>query len=73
MSRQIGLIDILRSMLRSALAWEEEHGIPNESSQDKNSDSLTCKPSRINYVPDGAPPLKLIEGGKEDESVDSER
>ncbi len=70
MSLQISLIDILKSMLRSALAWEEEHGIPNEVSRDRNSDGLTCIPSRINCVPDGGPSLKLIKGGEEDEPTE---
>lgn len=67
------LVEILVDMARSALAWEAEHGVPNEDSQDRTPDSLTCTPSRLHCVPDEGPPLKLIEGGKEDELSESGR
>lgn len=65
------LAEILADMVRSALAWEEEHGEPASkdelhNNQKSPSNALTGIPHRIHCPPHGGPPLKLIKGGKDD-------
>jgi len=73
MNGQIGLIDILKAMLSSALAWEDEHGMPDECPQDTNPDILTSISAPIHWMQDGGSPLTLLQGGYEDEPTDSGR
>ena len=72
MNCQMDLINILKAMLSSALAWEDEHGMLGEVSQDRNTHDLTSISSPIHWTQDGQTPLKLIPGGNEDESTNSE-
>ena len=58
------LVDILADMVRSALAWEEEHGHPGIPEQSASGDGLTSTPFRIHCLPPAeGGPLDLTRGG----------
>ena len=60
------LVEILAVMLRSALAWEEEHGEDADAAESDDTSSLTRVPPGIHY-PKEQPHLRLMKRGKEDE------
>ncbi len=65
------LVDILGDMLRSALAWEEEHGRPQHLSEIRPQGSLKGSPTGVHWAsPDGHPPLEIIAGGHDHDHLD---
>ena len=58
------LVEILAGMVRSALAWEENHGDPTKPEEN----DLTGIRRRIHWpAPKGRPLLRLIVGGQNDD------
>ncbi|MBI4311716.1 MAG: hypothetical protein HY681_08030 [Chloroflexi bacterium] len=61
------LVKILADMLRSALAWEREHGQPENCAQTEAPNALTGIPRRIHCGRRSARRrLQVIKGGKSD-------
>mgnify|MGYP001612726748 CR=1 FL=1 len=54
------LVAIVAEMLRSALAWEQEHGIPLKVAES----ALTGMPKGIHCVVDRSRKLHVLKGGK---------
>lgn len=61
------LAGILADMIRSAVAWERDHGLPKELGGE--ADGVTGIPLRIHYfLPDGKPLKGKAEWEDEDDS-----
>ena len=64
------LTAILADMLRSALAWEEEHGRPQDDGESGKAKGLTFNPRRIYCSRHGSRMPRLMKGGSDSENVD---
>ena len=66
------LAEILADMLRSALAWEEDHGIASEIAESVPDSPLTGMTLHI-HCPQEQHGLRLIERGEEDGSNEPDK
>lgn len=58
------LVTLLAEMLRSALSWEQEHGVSPKVAEGVAERALTGMPKGVHSVPSWPWKLRIMKGGK---------
>ncbi|MFH1140220.1 MAG: hypothetical protein V1724_00795, partial [Chloroflexota bacterium] len=64
-----GLVGLLADLLRAALAWEAEYGLPTGQEQSHGQERSVGMPNAVHWSRASSAPLRLLPGGREDGNV----